>query len=537
MTLDGQRNDGGPGENDLVGTDVEDVVGSSFDDVLSGGPGDDVLDGGAGDDVLDGRDGSDILLGESGNDTIAAADGVEDGIDCGDGTDSATVDVVDLTFFCEQVTGRTQPLPTPTPTPPAPPAAPAPPATPVVVLPAPAVPSARLGKVALVHRTTLVVTVGCPSTRWGACHGTLTATSTDGKARPLGHVAFNVPAGKTRTLRIAIAGPRARRSPTARRCTPCCGPRSAGTATRERPCAGSRSALASRTVASICLACLATLGLATTSAHAAFVDVTSVRTLNYQALDGEQNSPTFTITAGSVAVADPTAPLTAGDGCTHVDAHHVTCVVPPEAPADLHADLGDRDDSLGVTGAGSVWVMGGDGNDTITATNASSLVTLYGAAGDDRLQVDGGSSADLLGGPGNDVLDSSSLHGQLKGEDGDDQLRGGPSNDDLDGGAGDDQLDGEGGADTFHGEPGADVVTGGLGIDTIGYSSTSSAQVLSVTLDGIANDGVDGEGDNVQRGRRERRRSRVRRSHDRRQRRREPPLVRRELRRSGRRRR
>ena len=74
-------------------------------------------------------------------------------------------------------------------------------------LPQPAVPEARLTKVVLLHRSTLAVRVGCPQTRWGACRGTLAVTSTDGHARALGHAAFAVPAGRTRTLRIAIPRP------------------------------------------------------------------------------------------------------------------------------------------------------------------------------------------------------------------------------------------------------------------------------------------------------------------------------------------
>lgn len=70
VTLDGLRNDGEAGENDLVATDVEDVfggagahtiVGDAASNDLSGGPGDDVIDGGLGGDILSGGEGFDTL--------------------------------------------------------------------------------------------------------------------------------------------------------------------------------------------------------------------------------------------------------------------------------------------------------------------------------------------------------------------------------------------------------------------------------------------------------------------------------------------
>jgi Ca2+-binding RTX toxin-like protein len=65
---DGVANDGGPpvcggcaAEGDNVGTDVERLVGSSWNDTLTGGPGDDVLVGGIGEDVLQGGPGTDTV--------------------------------------------------------------------------------------------------------------------------------------------------------------------------------------------------------------------------------------------------------------------------------------------------------------------------------------------------------------------------------------------------------------------------------------------------------------------------------------------
>jgi Ca2+-binding RTX toxin-like protein len=77
--------DGGAGVNvDLAGglatvaaygntdylSNIENAIGSGYDDVLSGNDGNNVLDGGAGDDLLDGGAGDDSLIGGSGTDTV-----------------------------------------------------------------------------------------------------------------------------------------------------------------------------------------------------------------------------------------------------------------------------------------------------------------------------------------------------------------------------------------------------------------------------------------------------------------------------------
>jgi hypothetical protein len=89
------------------------------------------------------------------------------------------------------------------------------------------------------------------------------------------------------------------------------------------------------------------------------------------------------------------------------------------------------------------------------------------------------------GSPGDDVF---------LGEAGDDELYGKAGNDTLDGGAGDDELEGPI-RDATALTPGADLLIGGTGADTVGYNNVEDN--LSLTLDGQANDGRAGEGDNV----------------------------------------
>ena len=74
ISLDGVQNDGNAddgGSRDLIGVDVENAVGTKWDDSLSGSPVANALNGAAGDDSLDGGDGADILSGGGGADEIS----------------------------------------------------------------------------------------------------------------------------------------------------------------------------------------------------------------------------------------------------------------------------------------------------------------------------------------------------------------------------------------------------------------------------------------------------------------------------------
>lgn len=100
-SLDGVRNDGISG-NDLIETDVENLVGSLVADELTGDSGDNILDAGPGRDRIDGGLGSDELIGGTGNDELQAGDGVADDVNCGDGADAAVTDgVIDTVTSCE----------------------------------------------------------------------------------------------------------------------------------------------------------------------------------------------------------------------------------------------------------------------------------------------------------------------------------------------------------------------------------------------------------------------------------------------------
>ena len=189
---------------------------------------------------------------------------------------------------------------------------------------------------------------------------------------------------------------------------------------------------------------------------------------------------------------------------------------------------GDGDDVVTATGRGTSWlgVFGGAGDDRLRG--GAGPDSLYGEAGNDTL--DGGLGNDLLsGGDGVDAVDYSGRatpvsvrpygydngaagEGDGIGDDvevaiggsGNDSIvdfpvaYGNGGNDTLAGGLGADTLWGGGGDDLLFGGSGwgtPDAFHGGDGVDTVSYAGRHLP--LTVTIDGIANDGEAGENDNV----------------------------------------
>jgi Ca2+-binding RTX toxin-like protein len=138
----------------------------------------------------------------------------------------------------------------------------------------------------------------------------------------------------------------------------------------------------------------------------------------------------------------------------------------------LTGDAGD-DSLIHLSNDGSGLMFGGDGNDTLTDNGAARRSFLSGDNGNDTIL--GGSGGDnLLGNAGNDLI------------------IGGNGDDGVTGGAGNDRL--IGGVD----QDGSDHLAGGAGTDTADYSTRNNLvplALLSLSLDGIRNDGAPGEGD------------------------------------------
>lgn len=170
--------------------------------------------------------------------------------------------------------------------------------------------------------------------------------------------------------------------------------------------------------------------------------------------------------------------------------------------------------SFGVTGSAlnDEFVFGGSNQGCAATSGISVFVNLK--EGDDILRVStacvGDQSGinrlhpffDARGAEGRDTMTGGRLSDNLDGGPGADVLDGGSGNDNLRGGLGADRVIGSNGNDTFleqdEGSANplfADVLDGGNGTDTADYRLRSSR--ISITLDGNADDGESGEGDNV----------------------------------------
>jgi len=205
-------------------------------------------------------------------------------------------------------------------------------------------------------------------------------------------------------------------------------------------------------LAALCAALFLTaLGAAGTTAASASTASKAGNTINYVAAAGETNQAVISLSGATYTLDDPGATVTAGAGCTRVDANTATC--PSSGVTAISADVGNLNDVLWVTAATASTLTGGDGNDTVIGNNAADV--LIGCVGNDS----------LIGGGGADQLFDGFFNCS------------GGGNDSLDGGAG------------------ADGMFGGSGTDTATYAGRTVA--VNVVIDGVANDGEAGEGDSV----------------------------------------
>lgn len=111
ISLNGAADDGEPGEGDLIGTDVENVIGSLGPDTITGDGGANDIDAGDDGDVIDPGGGPDFVDAGPGNDRIGARDGVPDRIECGPANDLAVTDEFDTVANCETVQASRELMP------------------------------------------------------------------------------------------------------------------------------------------------------------------------------------------------------------------------------------------------------------------------------------------------------------------------------------------------------------------------------------------------------------------------------------------
>lgn len=221
---------------------------------------------------------------------------------------------------------------------------------------------------------------------------------------------------------------------------------------------------------------LGTIALATLPTPAGAAHVTSAAgTIRYEAEGGEANNLRISSDGTNYVFVDSGAPVLLGFGACQGN------VCP-------------------VTGIGQIRITLDDGNDHLTIDD--SVSSLAPAPGVPRIVADGGTGADVLtGGAGREELAGGPDNDTLSGGGGDDRLEFSDAyppedqsagRDTLDGGPGDDQLNG--GPARQQQEP--DMLIGGPGTDTADYSERTSP--MEIDVDGRADDGESGEGDNVQ---------------------------------------
>jgi Ca2+-binding RTX toxin-like protein len=165
---------------------------------------------------------------------------------------------------------------------------------------------------------------------------------------------------------------------------------------------------------------------------------------------------------------------------------------------------GPGNDTLDGGPVGSILDVldGGADTDTVTYASRTAGVTigLDGTKGEDTIvnveNAKGGSGNDtILGTDGPNAIFGNDGDDGIGGNGGADYLYGGANNDTIYGGDGKDTISGNTGNDTMDGGPGADWFSGWDGIDQVTYQDYVVG--VTVTVDGTANDGSPGEGDNV----------------------------------------
>jgi hypothetical protein len=275
----------------------------------------------------------------------------------------------------------------------------------------------------------------------------------------------------------------------------------------------------------------------------------------YEADVGEANNVTISQPTASSPfyIDDPGASIVPSAGCWTITASRVACQGGPVTKFIL--ELKDQDDRAMFNVNVHAEIRGGDGADILYGGPATDFLSgdycrcgstsggddqllgrgdrdfLVGEVGNDRL--DGGPGRDEFhGGSGIDTADYSSRTARvdvnlvvayqdgeageddnvrddvenIRGGSGDDVLTGNSEPNRLEGNWGTDRLDGGGGNDLLDGGDGGDTgdvylddgdtLIGGNGpLDYALYDTRNTA--VTVTLDGVANDGRYGEGDNV----------------------------------------
>ncbi|MEP3892106.1 MAG: hypothetical protein ABJN69_16735 [Hellea sp.] len=141
-----------------------------------------------------------------------------------------------------------------------------------------------------------------------------------------------------------------------------------------------------------------------------------------------------------------------------------------------------------VAGAGVTLDLatGGTGGEAAGDT-FTSIEWVYGSDFDDSITGDAGNNR-LEGNDGNDMLDGAAGNDRLLGGDGNDTIHGGDGVDTIFGQNGNDMLFGGTGNDFFFGSAGGDAIDGEGDFDTVSYLASSSAVTVNLESGGTSGD-------------------------------------------------
>ncbi len=251
-----------------------------------------------------------------------------------------------------------------------------------------------------------------------------------------------------------------------------------------------------------------------------FSGVGADRTAIVNAADGLSHELQFRITEDGLSDEILDSQSIVGAGCDQNTTTKITC----PGSSKLKVDLGSADDDVTFVSQGfdcfNAYELNlGEGANTVNLSgDCGDVLTgpavINSGAGPDVLSAGsqaftfnaGGGNDSLYASPGNDVLHGGDGPDRLFGYAGDDQVLGEGGADELNGGSGNDNVDGGADNDGLEhcsncigsgNDPGvgADTYTGGSGVDKLWLDGHAAG--MAISIDGQANDGSSGEGDNV----------------------------------------
>jgi Ca2+-binding RTX toxin-like protein len=227
-------------------------------------------------------------------------------------------------------------------------------------------------------------------------------------------------------------------------------------------------------------------------------------TLRYVAGLGEINTLVISHAGSTWSIDDlGSDSIVSGNGCVTgpPPGFHADCADPVQ---DVVVSLGGEDDTATLDASaappGGTVLDGGDGTDVLSGGGGADL--LVGGAGGDVMSGGGGFDTVTYADRAAPVavgIDDAGADGEA-GENDDvrsdvERVIGGSAADTLAGSAAANALEGGPGDDVLDGGGGADALAGGVGVDTVSYAGRAAP--VTVRLNGLADDGEVGEGDNV----------------------------------------